>query len=310
MSGKEIYGTSLRDYYIVPGRRDTFISKGIKMTLFGQLPDNRWRCWIEIDDLVKSMNSLIAECEENNNVSKENNEDKRTSLFDQNKQILGKVTKQEVIDRKYPLIGSVPSSLVNELEKFTNSKRVNKTENETQEDNDIDFVNETPPTSPTSELEVDKASEELPATPYSSHGRRASRKTNSQLSFDSLFFNGETPPNAGLTERNNSTSSQRSVSDNFGTFRTSLFYEDAKKESGFLRNKSPKFDVTVSPSPRSGSPLTIKFSTPISREESPVSSANSSPVMPVKLREGGFVIKKRLRQKGISIIVGSSSSEG
>ena len=304
---KSLTGTTVKDYYLVPGRRDTFICKGTKMTLFGQMANKRWRCWIEIDNLVSSMNSLLPNAEESSD--KNNNGE---TLFDKNKKYLSNLTKEDFENRGYPLIGSVPTSLVEELQNFTSSNcnETNSEEMKTYEEeknasdeNGREFVKETPPTSPVLQMKDTSTEEEKSPAPYSSHARRTPRKTNSQLSFDGVFFSGDALSKSHAKE--NGSNSPRALSGNFGNFRESLFYQRENHDTGAIL---PNSNRTLAENRRSN--LVASYSLPGDREDSPSSSANNSPVMPVKLRDGGFVIKKKLRQKGISIIVGSSSSEG
>ncbi|XP_065051634.1 microtubule-associated serine/threonine-protein kinase 2-like isoform X2 [Rhopilema esculentum] len=305
-------GTTAKDYYLVPGRRDTFVCKGTKMTLFGQMSNKRWRCWIEIDNLVSSMNSLLPNAEASSD--KNNNGE---TLFDKNKKYLSNLTKEDFENRGYPMIGSVPTSLVEELQNFTSSNcnETNPEEIKTAEEekdasekkdasdeNGREFVKETPPTSPVLQMKDTSTEEEKSPAPYSSHARRTPRKTNSQLSFDAVFFGGDALSKSPAKE--NGSNSPRALSGNFGNFRESLFYQRENHDTGAIL---PSSNRTVAENRRSN--LVASYSLPGDREDSPASSANNSPVMPVKLRDGGFVIKKKLRQKGISIIVGSSSSE-
>lgn len=295
ITGEERSGTVLKDYYLVPGRKETLICKGAKMTLFGQLPDKRWRCWVEIDDLITSMNQLIAEADDQGN----NNASAKDSAPDKNKQNVSSLSKDDILNRGYPLIGSVPSSLVKELE---NS---DSTTNDDQLDGGIEgtFVDMTPPTSPTIGVESDTSKENEPAAPYSSHGRRFSRKTLSQLSFDTFFYNGETSSSFSTSQK-----PEEKRRGSISNLHSPIFYQDESNKGSEKFSLPPQINFT-GVSPRLP-PLGQSMSSPPKVEESPIGSPSDSPVMPVKLREGGFIIKKRLRQKGISIIVGSSSSEG
>ena len=295
ISGQERSGTILKDYYLVPGRKETLLCKGVKMTLFGQLPNKRWRCWVEIDDLITSMNKLITETDDEGN----NNAGTQNSLSDGNSHYINSLSKDDLLSRGYPLIGSVPSSLVEELENLTSITSEEQTDGGI-EDN---FVDMTPPSSPLIGIEIDPLKDNEPALPYSSHARRTPRKTLSQLSFDTFFYNGEASPS--------SSSEQRPEGMRTGSvtnLHSPLFYKSDDENEREKDGSTP--DISAVGSSISHSSIGPSISLPLNVEESPVSSSNNSPVMPVKLREGGFIIKKRLRQKGISIIVGSSSSEG
>ncbi len=252
------------------------------MTLFGQLPNKRWRCWVEIDDVIKAMNDLIAEsaCKDGDGSSDQdsnNNAETVTSVLEKNKEKFGKMQEKDVSDRTYPIIGAVPTSLIAELRE-TKESDLRKQEDDIKDENE--FISETPPAnSPTEELENpydnNDDNEQLVAAPYASHNRRTPRKTNSQLSFDSLFF--AKPESADPNE----SLKPKPMSGSFPGLQTSPFFKSGSK-SQFDKDES--LPPPYSPSSRSDSG--------------------------VRLRENGFVIKKRLRQKGISIMVGSSSSEG
>ena len=253
------------------------------------------------------MNSLLPNAEESSD--KNNNGE---TLFDKNKKYLSNLTKEDFENRGYPLIGSVPTSLVEELQNFTSSNcnetnseemKTDEEEKNASDENGREFVKETPPTSPVLQMKDTSTEEEKSPAPYSSHARRTPRKTNSQLSFDGVFFSGDALSKSHAKE--NGSNSPRALSGNFGNFRESLFYQRENHDTGAIL---PNSNRTLAENRRSN--LVASYSLPGDREDSPSSSANNSPVMPVKLRDGGFVIKKKLRQKGISIIVGSSSSEG
>ena len=292
ITGQERSGTVLKDYYLVPGRKETLICKGVKMTLFGQLPDKRWRCWVEIDDLITSMNQLIADADDQGN----NNADTKDSVPDSN---INSLNKDDILNRGYPLIGSVPSSLVKELEHSDTTTNGNEFDGDIEET----FVDMTPPTSPTLGIESDASKENEPAAPYSSHGRRFSRKTLSQLSFDTFFYNGETSSPFSTSQK-----PEEKRRGSISNLHSPIFYQDESNKGTEKFSLTPQANFTGA-SPRLPS-LGQSMSLPPKVEDSSIDSPSDSPVMPVKLREGGFIIKKRLRQKGISIIVGSSSSEG
>jgi hypothetical protein len=80
MTRIEFSATAKKDYFLVIGRRDTLIPEGQTFTIFGRLPNGRWRCFLDRADRQGS-------CEDND--------------------------RQDI--HSYPLIGSVPTSVITEL---------------------------------------------------------------------------------------------------------------------------------------------------------------------------------------------------
>lgn len=76
----EFSATASRNYFLAIGRHDTLIPEGRTITVFGRLPNGRWRCYVDTEDQKGS-------CEDNDG-------------HDTN---------------SYPLIGSVPTSVILEL---------------------------------------------------------------------------------------------------------------------------------------------------------------------------------------------------
>lgn len=277
------------------------------MTLFGQLPNQRWRCWVEMDELIQSMNTLVSdlasfdEDKAKNQQNINNNGDIRTSMFDQNKNIFCSLTKNDFISRGYPIIGAVPTSLIEEFKKSVASRPNSVAETEPA------FISETPPsTSPTADLDciefdaVD-SQEETVAIPYSSHNRRGPRRTTSQSSFDSLFFTAS--DEAGGRQQGSPKLKPKPISGSFPRLQTSPFYHNNPQ----INIDSEKCEDITQTKKR---PSLLLHTLPGSQQKSMSLTPNISQATEVRLREDGFIIKKRLRQKGISIIVGSSSSEG
>eukprot|EP00794_Sanderia_malayensis_P017438 gene17437-19182_t len=303
--GDEVVGTAAQDYYLIPGRIDTFICKGTKMTLFGQLPNKRWRCWIEINDVIQSMNNLITETEHNKRDEKDQNDSNeaiKSSLFDQNKQTFQTTSEKDLSTRRYPIIGAIPASIVKEFNEANNVEL----DPVTQEKDDGLFMVETPPSISPSEVpeindESDQDKEVLTAVPYSSHARRSTRKTNSQLSIDSFFFIPKDTDNGNkFANQNQSPIEQRKLSGSFPSLQSSSSSckEDIRvrfSENAEIADVSDHSVDTKSPETSVGNTSYL--------------SPDNNPNAGVRLRENGFIIKKRLRQKGISIIIGSSSSE-
>ena len=109
---KEFVTRTTQDYYLVPTRMETFIPSGTSVTIFGQLPNRRWRCLIELDELIKTMNSLVDDLEAR---------DKRhtVNLTDDEKLIVTKTISGMEEHRnnlpQYPLIGSLPTSILEKI---------------------------------------------------------------------------------------------------------------------------------------------------------------------------------------------------
>lgn len=91
----EFKATTKADYYLVPGYLSTLIPKGTQINILGQLPNTRWRCYV---DLIRTSNS---DCTESQSTS-----DSTT-------------TNSEYSER---LVGSVPTSLLLELEEKETSE--------------------------------------------------------------------------------------------------------------------------------------------------------------------------------------------
>ncbi|XP_047138094.1 uncharacterized protein LOC100215135 isoform X1 [Hydra vulgaris] len=84
-----------KDYYLISGRRDTLIPANTNVTVFGQLRNRRWRCFVERNDILNSLKNLLRDLK-----NKEENE-----VDDIMKKI------NNIPD--YPLIGSLPNSVLN-----------------------------------------------------------------------------------------------------------------------------------------------------------------------------------------------------
>lgn len=81
MTRIEFSATAKNNYFLVIGRPDTLIPEGRTITIFGRLPNGRWRCFMDRED------------------------DHRGSCNDSNGHDI----------HSYPLIGSVPTSVIVEL---------------------------------------------------------------------------------------------------------------------------------------------------------------------------------------------------
>ncbi|XP_028400365.1 uncharacterized protein LOC114523587 [Dendronephthya gigantea] len=101
----EFKTTMSKDYYLIKGCPETFIPAGKSVTIFGQLQNKRWRCVVEDADYannVRSSNELFDPFVD---------EKKDTRTCDVSRNIV-----QEKKDSRflpcYPLIGSLPSSVI------------------------------------------------------------------------------------------------------------------------------------------------------------------------------------------------------
>ena len=93
---------------------ETYIPSGTQVTIFGQLPNRRWRCLVEMDELIAKMNSLVEDLD--NQTQKRNTLNLSTTTNDNTKFIVSR-TKSSLEQRRnnvpsYPLIGSLPTSVL------------------------------------------------------------------------------------------------------------------------------------------------------------------------------------------------------
>ena len=96
-----------KDYYLVPGRPETFIPSGTSITVFGQLRNNRWRCVVKNDCCLNIEKSDVF-LRENSDIKNTSDEFCEISQYENNEQF------------SYPLIGSIPSSIIAELNEGNN----------------------------------------------------------------------------------------------------------------------------------------------------------------------------------------------
>ena len=106
-----------KDYYLVPGCPETFIPCGTSITVFGQLRNNRWRCVVKNDSCLNTKKSDVF-LRENSDIKNTSDEFCEISQGKYNKQL------------SYPLIGSIPSSIIAELNEG-NNVNVDKMNDET-----------------------------------------------------------------------------------------------------------------------------------------------------------------------------------
>lgn len=87
-----------QDYILVPGQIETFVPAGTNVKIFGQLPNRRWRCLVESNELLKTFNILI------NDLSKDDSAQRSRDITSL-KNLLNNLP-------DYPLIGCLPSSVI------------------------------------------------------------------------------------------------------------------------------------------------------------------------------------------------------
>ena len=104
----EFQSTTNKDYCLVPGYPRTVIPKGTELTILGQFSNNRWRCFVE---LPRKTSTRLT----NGQNSESSSEVESISSFD--------TTEDESrTDNDILLIGSVPNSLLVELNNLAASK--------------------------------------------------------------------------------------------------------------------------------------------------------------------------------------------
>eukprot|EP00111_Clytia_hemisphaerica_P015751 TCONS_00046511-protein len=259
---KEFKTRTTQDYYLVPTRMETYIPSGTEVTIFGQLPNRRWRCLIEMDELIAKMNSLVEDLD--NQTQKRNTLNLSTPPNDNTKFIVSR-TKSSLEQRRnntpsYPLIGSLPTSILEH------------TPVEETQGTDDPFVDEEPSVNVQS--------------PYSSH-KRENRRTPLKPIFDDdiKIIDLELEDMDDQVQTRSRDSSSITEESNFEDVATMGDAEDEEESD----NESLYDNVA-----------------PEENESGVVERRNF-----LRGNSGdGIVIRKKLRQKGISIIVGSSSSEG
>lgn len=220
-----------QDYFLVPGRIETFIPAGTKVMIFGQLPNRRWRCLVEMNELIKVMNVLVTNLKSNECKSNEPKSSFGRRDLETLENLLNNLP-------EYPLIGCLPTSL---LDMNTNEHDINFP---LENNKDIDLQ---------------------------------SLKSNISDNIDVYIGDIE-------IKLDDSVSNENITSNN----------EDLKKALDDLKVT----DLDACCSEHSDSDSASE-----GEKESQITKNN------VRLCGTGIIIRKKLRQKGISIIVGSSSSE-
>lgn len=234
----------------------TFIPAGTNVTIFGKLPNRRWRCLVEMDELISSMNSLVKDLQ--NSGSETNIEARLNNLPD------------------YPLIGCLPQSVLDA--DFT--------------EHSVERAMQTP--SPVHDYEevVEEEVEDSKrvCSPYSGH--RRSKRTR--------------PVKAWEVE----TSAVEETAKGVPVIAT-LEIDDEEEEEGETVVDGEQTDGEGEETDGDGvGDTTTEMDDDIETDDDMLDGDSKINNAFFRRWGSGIVIKKKLRQKGISIIVGSSSSEG
>ena len=270
---KEFTTKTTQDYYLVPTRMETYIPLGTSVTIFGQLPNGRWRCLVELDELIKTMNSLVEDLE---------SRDKRhtMNISGDDKLIVTKTVGGIEEHRnnlpQYPLIGSLPASI---LEKIP-------LDEDDQQSSDSAFVE--------NNRKEDTPSAEV-LSPYSSHNRGQRRLTPLKPIFDSNDIQIIDLEDAQMDEL------MIQADDQGGLTRP--------RDSSSITEES-NFEEVATADDEESDIESIYDNVPKETDDENGGSGGGGRIFLRGASSDGFLIRKKLRQKGISIVVGSSSSEG
>lgn len=292
---KELTCCTTQDYYLVPGRMSTFIPAGTKVTVFGQLPNKRWRCLVEMDELIKTMNGLVkdlgsnpASAEPINKQQTVNTAPSATkSVVDIALGIsMGKATNFDETKRNnipdYPLFGSLPTSVL----KFSNNSNININNENTD-------IRESATPIPDDEITVEIPEQDLgnvTLSPYSTHTREQRKTPLKSVVLDDLEI-------TDFDQAESDSKSECMLEETLGRPRDA---STITQESNFEEFSGGAAESDVE-SDENGDNVSLDGSRV---------PKNLTPNFLRGKVGSGFVISKKLRQKGISIIVGSSSSEG
>ena len=126
----EFQATTCKDYYLVPGCPETFIPSGKSLTIFGQLRNKRWRCVVENDiGLNNNVEKSNVFLRENSGIEGVSDQFCDAGQDGNNKQFVC----------CFPLIGSIPSSIIAELNEGINIDKANdETSSESNTDTEIE----------------------------------------------------------------------------------------------------------------------------------------------------------------------------
>lgn len=278
---KEFKCRTTQDYYLVPGRMGTFIPAGTNVTIFGQLPNKRWRCLIEMNELINKMNELVKDLESSSIDPNSEEQNHQTVKGMASRIALGidlETARNNVPD--YPLFGSLPTSVL-ELNKNSNTD-IRASATPIPDDDLIDDV------IPENQEHLDKVT----LSPYSAHKRDVRTTPVKPVILDDLE----------ITDLDQLDQSDH-ISGSFGTQPDPGRPRDATsitRESNF--EEFPAEAIESDPESEENTEV-------VDGETNDVTKTTSPSFLRGKAG-AGFLISKKLRQKGISIIVGSSSSDG
>ncbi|XP_031560981.1 uncharacterized protein LOC116296990 [Actinia tenebrosa] len=286
------------DYYLIPGYTSSLIPQNTQINILGQLPNKRWRCYV---DLPKTSTQTTQSASTESDVSSLSDSRSSTPSCENGGSLLSFENNGQAAEETERLIGSVPTSLLVDLSEmltvpFTEENLVV-----------LGTPDVTPNPSPLPSP---------PLSPYSTHKYK------------------ETPNDS----KENFESFQRRSPTNLQRFVPSMDLSDVDAWEQFILPSPPSTPVTSSSSTPSLSPSQslenvdssegekdglMSDDVPVTivdqDERFPNNSSDTvqhSAVMRLKDEEAfasqknySFLVTKKLRQRGISLIVGSSSSE-
>ncbi|XP_022806448.1 uncharacterized protein LOC111343523 isoform X2 [Stylophora pistillata] len=339
----EFQSTTNKDYFLIPGHSRTLIPKGTELTILGQLPNNRWRCFVK---LPRSKSAGLANGQHLESSSEVESISSFETADDEDVTNTGANTDT--------LIGSVPNSLLNDLIHLVPCK--------------LKCEDGTPVASPgvTPQLSPIPSPPQSPYSPHrnnrdSSPSKRSSLRrsiASENLSEQDIWeqFCIPSPPSSPVTSRSTSPSLSLSCSpggsledldfvdkENCETVKPMKNREHSevilrrgreKDDRDFSKLKSHReatFMIDDIPETYIGSDSEDDKMVTVIDEVPPHEVLASENVQqePVKMRvkkdqshrdsdsksiaalqpNYAFLVTKKLRQRGISLIVGSSSSE-
>ena len=166
--------TTKGNYYLIPGHKATLLPKGTRLTIFGQLPNKRWRCCAEVlktenPNSDENPGQSIMQSSGDSEELEVGPEDEKTSL-------LKNETTDSVKSSIQILIGSVPTSLLVELGG--------------EESTILPDIGGTPLDSPVEKSREFPLYPSPPASPYSKH------RSNSIISGEEKSYGDRPPPKA------------------------------------------------------------------------------------------------------------------
>jgi len=100
--------TTNRDYFLVPGRIETFIPRGTKVNVFGQLPNGRWRCVVETSDLLTTTRQLVKGLKSGDVTTRDERGDEIISQSRNVNTLMNNLNNEP----DYPILGCLPTSIL------------------------------------------------------------------------------------------------------------------------------------------------------------------------------------------------------